>query len=61
MQATYKNFHIRSISNRKQECCAGWLAAGVGCFEFCKQGEMQPVAQINSSGGQAWERELQPA
>lgn len=45
----------------EQECSSGWLVDQVGCFEFCKQGEMQPVAQINSSGGEAWERERRPA
>lgn len=45
----------------EQECSSGWLVVQVNCFEFCKQGETQPVAQINTSGGEAWERERRPA
>lgn len=44
----------------EQECSSGWLAVQAGWFEDCKQGEMQPVAQIISSGGEAWERERRP-
>ncbi len=42
---------VLSMWYGEQECSSGWLVVQVNCFEFCKQGETQPVAQINSSGG----------